>query len=80
MATMRRLTMSFMPNVASIKAEATNPIAPLSVTIALCVTAALCATIAGTIMPPQQREISGPKMNGGALPSPCLQIKAANPF
>jgi hypothetical protein len=35
MATMRRLTMSFMPNAANTKAEATTPTALLSVTIAL---------------------------------------------
>jgi hypothetical protein len=39
--------MSFMTNTASTKAEATNPIAPLSVTIALCITIALCATTVG---------------------------------
>jgi hypothetical protein len=51
MATMRRLTMSFMPNAANTKAEATNPIALLSVRIALCTTVALCVTLAGTITP-----------------------------
>jgi len=39
--------MSFMTNTASTKAEATNPIAPLSVTIALCITIALRATTVG---------------------------------
>ena len=36
-----------LTNTASTKAEATNPIAPLSVTIALCITIALRATTVG---------------------------------
>jgi hypothetical protein len=54
MATMRRLTMSFMPNAVSTKAEATKPIALVSITIAL------WATIAGTITPHHQRETGVP--------------------
>jgi hypothetical protein len=45
--------MSFMPNAANTKAQATNPIALQSVTTALCATVALCITAAGTITPPQ---------------------------
>jgi hypothetical protein len=41
--------MSFMPNAANTKAEATYPIVLLSITIAL------WATIAGTIASPEQR-------------------------
>jgi hypothetical protein len=60
MATMRRFTMSFMPNAANTKAEAIKPIAAVFVTIELCVRIALCATIApcvwiaGMTTPPQQ--------------------------
>jgi hypothetical protein len=49
MATMRRLTMSFMPNAANTKAEAINPIVLLSVMlvrITLCGMVALCTTAA----------------------------------
>jgi hypothetical protein len=76
MATMRRLTMSFMPNAANTKAEATNPMALQSVTIALCATVALCITPAGmtTLFSSVRKTINGPKMIGGALalalPSP----------
>jgi hypothetical protein len=57
MATMRRLTMSFMPNAANTKAEAINPIVLLSVKpvrIALCGMVAVCITAAGMTAPPQQ--------------------------
>jgi hypothetical protein len=60
MATMRRLTMSFMPNVANTKPEAINPIALRSVRpvkialIALCAPVALCTTPAGMTTHPQQ--------------------------
>jgi hypothetical protein len=68
-ATMRRLIMSFMPNAANTKAEATNPIAPLSITIALWATVALCITAAGMTTPRSavRDMINGPKMVGGAL-------------
>ena len=58
MATIRRLTMSFMPKVANTKAEATNPIALLFVAIAaipLCAMTALwCVMTVVTIAPPHQ--------------------------
>jgi hypothetical protein len=68
MATMRRLTMSFMPNAANTKAEATTPIALLSVTIALCV------TIAGTITPPSKERSAVQKWPVALYRALCLQI------
>jgi hypothetical protein len=72
MATMRRLTMSFMPNAANTMAEAINPIVLLSVKpvrIALCGMVALCITAAGMTAPPSavRETINGPIMVGGAL-------------
>jgi hypothetical protein len=71
-ATMRRLTMSFMPKAANTKAEATNPIAVLFVAIAanpLCVMTALCVMTVVTIAPSHQwtEMVNGPKIVGGAL-------------
>jgi hypothetical protein len=45
MATMRRLTMSFMPNVANTKPEAINPIALRSVKPVRIALIALCASV-----------------------------------
>jgi len=74
--------MSFMPNAANTKAEATNPIALQSVTIALCATVVLCIKAAGMTTPPSavRETINGPKMVGGALalalPSPSGRHRA----